>query len=596
MTGLRYYNPNQLSDDDLVAGFIARQREMDDILDVIRNQPDSGPLQHMLILGERGMGKTTLGRRILIEVARDPNLGPQWQPVGFAEESYRVTSLGKFWLETLAHLSHAVNDTKWQDRADDLRRNEPSDERMAARARDLLTEFRQESGRRLLLFVENIDEIFGQMGDKQDIARLRADLQSHDDFMIIGTAVTRFPHIDDYGKPFYQFFRILNVRGLNQAETLELVDFLAKKLECPALSRDQLNAVGRISAIRTITGGNPRLLQLTARLVAQSPTGTAMDDLERLIDEQTPYFKSKVDALPGQQREIVQALAGLWEPASAAAVADLVRLSPSQVSAQFRKLEQTGFVAKLPSVGKQKTVHYEVSARLYSLYFSIRSKASKRERIENLLDFLVNLYGEASGRSILRSAIDKMSGINEPDSDVYNTILAALKYSDKEDMWGFLVSTGKELCLNSSRSSELANKKIRDGIKKLTESMFYGMFTTLSFVFLLEKEAKTHLIEVIDNENHLPRDFIKFIRTTPAIWEIVTATLSPLEALNLMKRYNTQKMEPIFIILQEEAGLETHQQALEIRNAVAEVKSRRERLKRGEPPVEVFSKLLMTPD
>lgn len=592
MTGLRYYNPNQLSDDDLVAGFIARQREMTDILDVIRNQPDSGPLQHMLILGERGMGKTTLGRRILIEVARDPGLGPRWQPVGFAEESYRVTSLGKFWLETLAHLSHAVNDTKWQDRADDLRRNEPSDERMAARARDLLTEFRQESGRRLLLFVENIDEIFGQMGDKQDIARLRADLQSHDDFMMIGTAVTRFAQIDDYGKPFYQFFRILNVRGLNQAETLELVDFLAKKLDCPALSRDQLNALGRISAIRTITGGNPRLLHLTARLVAQSPTGTAMDDLERLIDEQTPYFKSKVDALPGQQREIVQALAGLWEPASAAAVADLVRLSPSQVSAQLRKLEQTGFVAKLPSVGKQKIVHYEVSARLYSLYFSIRSKASKREKIKNLLDFLYNLYGEDSGRSILRTTISLMKQTTHPEDEMYIVLESTAKFGEIQDVWPMMVASGKHQFLKL-KHNEIA-EKIKGDDKK--SEVFYGLYFFLMFLFSSKAKDMHKMLYILENKEFFPDLFIDCFKVHPAIWEIATSKLTPTQCIELMKKYNLSDMEPIYIAIQEEANIDIPLQAMELRNAVAEVKSRRERLKRGESPFEVFRGILPTPD
>lgn len=586
MTGLRYYNPNQLSDDDLVAGFIARQREMDDIVDVIRNQPDSGPLQHMLILGERGMGKTTLGRRILIEVARDPDLGPRWQPVGFAEESYRVTSLGKFWLETLAHLSHATNDPKWQDRADDLRRNEPSDDRMAARARDLLTEFRQESGRRLLLFVENIDEIFGQMGDKQDIARLRADLQSHDDFMIIGTAVTRFTHIDDYGKPFYQFFRILNVRGLNQAETLELVDFLAKKLECPALARDQLNVVGRISAIRTITGGNPRLLQLTARLVAQSPTGTAMDDLERLIDEQTPYFKSKVDALPAQQREIVQALAGLWEPASAAAVADLVRLSPSQVSAQLRKLEQAGFVAKLPSVGKQKTVHYEVSARLYSLYFAIRSKASKREKIKSLLAFLVNLYGEASGRAILKAAMSKINNVQNPNSDEYITILESSIYSKKDDIWGIIVAMGRELFLEISKGSKNTNENHDE-----SEHFFAAVYVWFSLI--ADQEIMANKIElIIDNSEYLPESFVDFVRNEPMFWEYATSSQDALTGLRFMEKHDIQHLEPIYIALQEEAGIDAPMQAQEMRKAIEEFKERREELKKGVSPVKVFSKLL----
>lgn len=600
MNRVRYYNPNQLTDDEVVAGFIARQRELADIVDVIRNQPTSGPLQHMLILGERGMGKTTLGRRALIAVARDADLGQVWQPVGFAEESYRVTSLGKFWLEALAHLSLATGEAKWQERADDLRRNERDDDRMAARARDLLTEFRQESGRRPILFVENIDEIFDQFGDKQDSARLRADLQSRDDFMIIGTATARFAGIDDYGKPFYQFFRLLNLKGLDHAAALEVVDGLAIQLECPALSRVEQSALGRISAIRTITGGNPRLLHLTARLVAQSPTGTAMEDLERLVDEQTPYFKAKVDALPAQQREIIQALAGLWEPATAAEVATLVRLSPSQVSAQLRKLEESGFVVNLDKEKKTRAKFYEISARMYSLYFSIRAKNTKSEKIKNLIDFLVNLYGETAGRSILKAVMSRILHSTEDCiEEDYITISESIKFDNSNDLWDIISASGRmRFRLISKKISPEFNKKRIEFIADSRADIFYSLFLFIDSI-LRDIDNNFDARKIIPNlfnfENEFPTEFINCIKSMTIFWEISLSKINAIEALDAMKKNRVEKLEPLYLLLQQEAGIDVPHQALELRNAIAEVKLRRERLRNGESPLQVFSAPALTP-
>jgi DNA-binding Lrp family transcriptional regulator len=408
MIRYRLFNPGQLSDDDLVAGFVARHRELDELLGIIRHQPESGPLQHVLMIGERGMGKTMLGLRTMIAVRRDPDLTGLWQPVPFGEESYRVTSLGKLWLEALGQLSAATGDARWIGEADALRRGEKDDARMAARARALLTEFRTETGRRPILLVENLDEMLGQLSDTRDVARLRADLQTSDDFMLLATATRRFAAVTDYSQPFYQFFRLMDLRGLDRAATMGVVDSIAESLDCAGLRQNERANSGRVETIRTLTGGNPRLIHLTARMVAQAPHGSAMSDLEQLIDEQTPYFKARVDALPPQQREIVQTLATLWVPATAATLGEAVRLGTSQISAQLKKLEKDGFVRRLDVPGSKRS-HYEVSARLYTLYFVMRFTRGERERLEHLVEFLTTLYGLPAATSMLDAAMRRLA-------------------------------------------------------------------------------------------------------------------------------------------------------------------------------------------
>ena len=53
--------------------------------------------EHQLIIGQRGMGKTSLLRRIAIGVAQDAALDGRFIPLRFREEQYNVVSPDPFW-------------------------------------------------------------------------------------------------------------------------------------------------------------------------------------------------------------------------------------------------------------------------------------------------------------------------------------------------------------------------------------------------------------------------------------------------------------------------------------------------------------------
>src|SRR5262245_39196011 len=100
------YNPALLSPEALLAAFTARRPLLETLLETIRrNAPDHAP-QHVLLVGPRGIGKTTTLWAIAHRVARDPALAREWQPVVFDEESRRVGDLADFWLEAIRQWEH----------------------------------------------------------------------------------------------------------------------------------------------------------------------------------------------------------------------------------------------------------------------------------------------------------------------------------------------------------------------------------------------------------------------------------------------------------------------------------------------------------
>jgi tetratricopeptide (TPR) repeat protein len=409
MMEYRLYNPALLSDEQLKQSFVARNRQLQQLTRFVREQPSEGALRHVIIIGPRGMGKTTLGLRLLLEVRRDPELSNAWQPVPFFEESYGVTDLPGFWLTACRHLADATGERRWEVEAAELLDRERSSERLEAEALGLLVDFCRERRKRLILFVENLDTLFAQFLTPDHAFRLRATLQERSEVLLIGTANSVFSQITEHNEPFYEFFLLVRLGGLSQSETKTYAGQLATDLHNEALEQTLKKDPGRLEVIRRFTGGNPRLINLAARMIAESPMGAARDDLERLIDEQTPYFKARIEQLPPQTRAIFHVLAAGWRPMLAREVAKQARLSSSQASAQLRKLQQLGYVETIP--GRTERARYQVSERFYNIYYLLRFTRDQRTRLEHLIEFVTQLFGAAAATGMARAILTRLKDL-----------------------------------------------------------------------------------------------------------------------------------------------------------------------------------------
>ena len=407
----RLYNPAQLTPDELKASFVARKETLADMLRLLREQERGRPCQHLMLIGPRGMGKTTLGLRFLHAVGESPDLAENWQPVPFYEESYNVGDLADFWLAALRHLTRATEDLRWEARADALAQDERDTERLAAYALAALMDFCQESGKRLILFVENLDTIFEQLRDERAVHALRATLIECPNILLVGSANAVFEAIRGHGEPFYEFFRLFILEGLGQEETLQIL----KALECgedkPEMAETLRRERGRLETLRRLTGGNPRLLVLACRLLLESPLGSAFEDLERLIDEQTPYFKARIEELPVQSRKLFHCLAEGWNPMLAREVADAAKLTSSHASAQLKQLVEKGYAREVRLRGA-KRIHYEVSDRFYNIYYLLRFSRAGRDRLERLVAFLHDLFGPSGMRMMYPAALAALRADN----------------------------------------------------------------------------------------------------------------------------------------------------------------------------------------
>ena len=301
----RKYNPGFLSDDELVALFCVRTGEFDSLVEVLR-ECDGNANTHQIVIGPRGSGKTSLLLRVAVEVQRDADLSSRFFPVVFAEESYEVATAGEFWLECLRRLAERPGGGA--DGADLYRTYEElrgvrDDRMLGERCLGALQDFSDREGRRLLLIVENLNMMFGDMPDRDAGWRLRQTLQTERRIVLLASATSRFDEIDDPERALYGLFRVLMLRPLNAGECVELWRNVSR----------QDRAERTMRALRILTGGNPRLLTIMAHFGAELSFRKLMDELLDLVDDHTEYFKSHLETLPQQERRVYLALADLLE-------------------------------------------------------------------------------------------------------------------------------------------------------------------------------------------------------------------------------------------------------------------------------------------
>jgi tetratricopeptide (TPR) repeat protein len=463
------YNPALLPPDVLLSEFTARRPLLAKLLDVIRANEPGEPPQHVLVVGPRGMGKTTLLWAIAASLSlREPELARAWQAVPFDEESRRIGDLADFWLECIRQWESATEprlSTNHSPRiAALLARPGPN---LEDQARDTFLRLVDASGKRALLLVDNLNDVFSAIHDPEALLRLRSFLMADPRVMIIGAATRWFTEVTALDKPFYEFFRPFDLHPLNLEEMRACLAGVAEARGDEKVLHALKNRAGTIEALHLLTGGNPRLIRTFYRLLAEGMNGELRQQLERLIDDYTPYHKAIIDALPAQQQRVLDAVALHWNPCDVATVANATRLPSNQVSAQIKALIKSGLVSEAPALGTGKKKAYLLTDRFSNIHYLMRHGRAGRLKLHWYV-------------MTLRSLFD--------DHTFADSVAKAVKQSSQTDE-GLLLATNALSCAGS----ELARQRLFDRLTGSKE------FDTEVDVILAEKICRQALIENPDD-------------------------------------------------------------------------------------------------
>ena len=383
---LNIYNPAAQDPEQLLAHFIDRKGLLAIILAIVRSNTPDRPQQHVMLIGQRGMGKTTLLCAIKQSIITDPDLSQHWLPLLFQEEQYGIGDLADFWLEAIRHLqgsNHTV---------DQLLANSAAD--FAAQAQAQFFELLAATGKRALLLADNLNDIFDTINDDLSLHRLRALWMTDPHMMVIGSTPSYFSHIDNsfvlVDQIFHDFFRSFFLDRLNTAELDNFLRRFAQMQNDTEVLDIINNAPERVAALRILTGGNPRLVKLGYRVLRDGLVGDLRQDLERLLDETTPFFKHRIDSLSKEARRTFDAIALRWDPVCVDDIRVELRKSSNNISVQIKRLMDAGFVEEAYSPSRKKS--YQVSERFYNVYYLMRHCREGRQRLRWLVGFMQTFY------------------------------------------------------------------------------------------------------------------------------------------------------------------------------------------------------------
>ena len=402
------HNPALLSDEVLERTFAARGPLLADLVERVRQNSGRDSAQHYLLIGPRGSGKTTLLRLLAIRIRQDADLSRQWLPVLFAEEEPSIYDVEDFLLTILERMAPAVPEAG-RVRSEVMAFSLEDRQHGADLALVALEEVAKEAGRRLLLLVDNLDQILGRTtaGDELATRRLRSTFQHSPILMLVGSSTAIFEELIDYRRPLYQFFAPIHLAPLTYAQVLELLRRRAAVDGNNLFLRPTRELRIKVRVVTEITGGNPRLVVALYDLLSGSPMLDDMDALMRLLDELTPYYKARLEALPAQQRKLLDLIVRAGGAASPAELAQASGLRPNLVASQLRRLREANWL-RLRRGSDRRSVRYAIADQLLRYWYQMRYLADQRHRFAFLISFYRDLYGAEELESLQAGLLDRL--------------------------------------------------------------------------------------------------------------------------------------------------------------------------------------------
>jgi TPR repeat protein/DNA-binding transcriptional regulator GbsR (MarR family) len=393
--GFQFYQSANADAEKVKENFLIRLNEFNIIIDDIRRQPKQGSVQHFLLIGRRGSGKSTLLKRLQIELETDVELTQRFIAINLAEEQaniYKLYDLLEAVVDELNYHDIEVESPAWEDDTQQY-------------ARDLFAAIHKaldKAGRKLVFLLDNIDRIFENLDE--DASLLREYLLNYDDLKIIGGSTKMTEHFWKHNKPFYQFFRVLELNKLTSEEIKTLLLNWSERLNLPELKDFVHKKPGQLETVRLLTDGLPRTLQFFVNILLTRTQETGYEYLRLIMDNVTPLYQERLNSLPPSQRKIVLQMAFLWEGVGAKEIAEATKMETKVISAQLKQLTDKGLVDRLETGNKNHL--YRLSERFFNLWLIFTQGSPKEKRKAKCLTiFMENFY---DAQEIVRIATEHL--------------------------------------------------------------------------------------------------------------------------------------------------------------------------------------------
>ncbi|MBW0164302.1 MAG: ArsR family transcriptional regulator [Sediminibacterium sp. Gen4] len=385
-----YYNPDRKSKHQLLHEFVIRTDAYNTIMTDLETSQMNYPEQNYLIVGQRGAGKTTLLNRIKYGIEDSEKLKNWLLPVMFSEEQYNITELSNVWENTAIYLEDHYGFDSVVEEINEHATKKDFEEI----AFDIIEKKLALTNKKIILLIDNIGDLLKKISQKE-VHRLREILQTKSFIRIIAGSPFYLENILNYQKPFFEFFKVIRLNGLNKFETEDLLLALGELNHTKEKIEKIISETPeRIEVLRTITGGVPRTIALLFKIFIDNEYNDSVKDLEQILDIVTPLYKHRMDDLAPQQQKIIDSVARKWDPISVKELSENLRIPSKTISAQLNQLEKEQIIEKRKTNSKNHL--YLIKERFWNIWFLMRyGRKETKERVIWLVKFLESWCNDA---------------------------------------------------------------------------------------------------------------------------------------------------------------------------------------------------------
>jgi len=449
---LNIYNPANQTRDELITNFVVRKKEFEEIFNTISHDDMLAPPRHFIVQGQRGSGKTTLLLRLYYEISKSENRKEWLHSIRFDEEQYNIRTLYKLWENIAIYLEEEM--VEGFDGLYDEMQGSIEEKDYEKICYDLLRKNLRNQQKKLILFIDNFGDMLGKFQPKEH-QRLEYLLTHENDFRIVGGSSVVLDYKQEFTQPIYELFKIIQLEGLSQSETIDLLLNLGENYETISVKDVVLHESGRIEALRRLTSGVPRTIVLLFEIFIDNESGDSFRDLETILDRVTPLYKHRMDDLSPQQQEIVHAIAMNWDAVGVKEIARITRMESKAVSAQLKQLEFNHIVSKIRT--NIKNHFYQINERFFNIWYLMRyGRRRERNKVLWLVRFLQNWCNQ---KELILRAERHISALKK--GDIYEKhalfMTQALSHTDiPEDLQYIMIKETRQLL--SEKNKDLLNE------------------------------------------------------------------------------------------------------------------------------------------
>ncbi|MFZ3141433.1 hypothetical protein [Polaromonas sp.] len=388
-----HFTPSMMAPETLEAMLVQREpllsRSLDNVLDSLR----TGSSHHTLFVGPRGIGKTHLISLLHHRLTQTPQAQEKALIAWMREEEWGVTSFFELVLRILRTLDASYPQLDIEQRT--LAIYDLAIDEAEKQAESLLLEVLGE--KRLVVLLENLDDLFEQLGDQGQKA-WRAFIQNHGNMVLVCTTPSLFAGVSLQKSAFYGFFDIEPLIELDFEEVVLLLEKIAAERGDQELAEFILTPEGRsrIRAVHHLAEGNPRIYIIFAQFLSRDALDELVEAFMHTLDELTPYYQARMKELSGQQRKIVEYLVNYRGAAPVKQIAKSCFITQQTCSSQLKQLKQKRYVR---SIEQGRESYYELCEPLMRLCMEV--KKQRGEPVSLFVEMLRIWYTEDQLKALL---------------------------------------------------------------------------------------------------------------------------------------------------------------------------------------------------